>query len=83
MEHGTIVNWSNESGWGFIKADNGQKYFLHFNNCEVVPRKNDGFVDLKRGCRVTFVAGKQQSDGKAPLALQVNVQPVSTESAAA
>ena len=69
---GTIINWSSQSGWGFLKSDSGQKYFLHFKNCEIVPRTDDGFVDFRRGNRVSFICGEPQEAGKAPVALNVN-----------
>lgn len=49
MEKG-IVKWFNKiKGYGFIEAENGKNYFVHFSNLKMI-----GFKSLDVGQKVHF-----------------------------
>lgn len=45
---GTVKNFYKQ--WGFIRADNGTEYFVHYTHLEM-----DGFRSLVAGQRVSFL----------------------------
>ena len=45
-----IVKWFNElKGFGFVTAEDGKDYFVHFSGI-----KSEGFKTLKEGQKVSF-----------------------------
>ena len=52
--HGTVVWFSDQRCYGFIKPDEGKTdIFFHFTYIQM-----EGFKTLKKGARVTFELGK-------------------------
>ncbi len=49
MHHGKVKWFSNEKGYGFIEADDGQDVFVHFTGILA-----EGFKTLDEGQHVTF-----------------------------
>ncbi|REB09937.1 cold shock domain-containing protein [Sporosarcina sp. BI001-red] len=49
MYHGKVKWFSNEKGYGFIEADDGQDVFVHFTGITA-----DGFKTLDEGQNVSF-----------------------------
>ncbi|MBD7906910.1 cold-shock protein [Sporosarcina gallistercoris] len=49
MYHGKVKWFSNEKGYGFIEADDGQDVFVHFTGITA-----DGFKTLDEGQEVSF-----------------------------
>ncbi|WJY28551.1 MULTISPECIES: cold-shock protein [Sporosarcina] len=49
MHHGKVKWFSNEKGYGFIEADDGQDVFVHFTGI-----LGEGFKTLDEGQRVSF-----------------------------
>ena len=47
MEHGSIKEWNNLKGWGFIEGDDGYDYFVNISNVRTG-------VKLCSGIRVKF-----------------------------
>ena len=47
MISGTIKNWNQNQGWGFIEGDDGDDYYLHISKV----RKGQKIVE---NCRVKF-----------------------------
>ena len=47
MISGTVKNWNHLQGWGFIKGDDGEDYFLHLSKV----RSGQSIID---NCRVKF-----------------------------
>jgi cold shock protein len=46
---GTVLEWSNEEGYGFIEGDNGTIYFVHFSGIHM-----EGYKTLEGVRRVVF-----------------------------
>lgn len=62
-----ICKWFNEEkGYGFISAEDGQEYFVHFRAIE-----GSGYRTLKEGQPVSFEVGQGQ---KGPQAEAVRVE---------
>ncbi len=52
MEKGTVKFFNKEKGFGFIKSENGQEYFVHLTGLKEEVRENDEVVfDLQEGKR--------------------------------
>lgn len=68
-EHGTVLDYDFQKGYGEIEADDGQRYFLHQQN--MVGR---GMKDADPGDEVTFVLGEgdERSRSQCP-ALEVKL----------
>ena len=49
MEHGTVIWFNNEKGFGFITVDGGDDVFVHFSAIQ-----GDGFKSLEEGQEVEF-----------------------------
>lgn len=49
MHHGKVKWFSNEKGYGFIEADDGQDVFVHFTGI-----LSEGFKTLDEGQHVSF-----------------------------
>ena len=49
MYHGKVKWFSNEKGYGFIEADDGQDVFVHFTGIQA-----EGFKTLDEGQSVSF-----------------------------
>lgn len=49
MVNGTVKWFSNEKGYGFIEAEDGNDYFVHFTGIT-----GEGFKTLDEGETVTF-----------------------------
>ncbi|MGG0642791.1 cold shock domain-containing protein [Sporosarcina gallistercoris] len=49
MYHGKVKWFSNEKGYGFIEADDGQDVFVHFTGITA-----EGFKTLDEGQQVSF-----------------------------
>ncbi|HEY4566362.1 cold-shock protein [Planococcaceae bacterium Storch 2/2-2] len=49
MVNGTVKWFSNEKGYGFIEAEDGNDYFVHFTGIT-----GEGFKTLDEGEAVTF-----------------------------
>ncbi|MGN7409767.1 MULTISPECIES: cold-shock protein [unclassified Sporosarcina] len=49
MYHGKVKWFSNEKGYGFIEADDGQDVFVHFTGITA-----EGFKTLDEGQNVSF-----------------------------
>lgn len=50
---GSVAWFNDEKGYGFIRGDDQQKYFVHFSFIE-----SDGFKSLKEGDKVEFTADR-------------------------
>lgn len=46
---GTVKWFSNKKGYGFITAEDGNEYFVHFSALQV-----DGFKTVAKDAKVTF-----------------------------
>lgn len=53
---GTVVWFSNELNYGFIKWENEQDIFVYWSDIEI-----DGFKTLKKDDKVVFSVGKNNS----------------------
>ncbi len=49
MEHGTVVWFNGEKGYGFVTRENGEDVFAHFSAIQ-----GDGFKTLEEGQAVEF-----------------------------
>ena len=52
---GTVKWFNDEKGFGFITPQSGDDLFVHFNAIE-----SDGFISLKEGQQVSFIATRGQ-----------------------
>ena len=55
MKQGTVKWFNAQKGYGFITADEGVDYFVHYASINV-----DGFKTLAEGQRVTFEESKSE-----------------------
>jgi CspA family cold shock protein len=46
---GSVVWFSNTKGYGFLKTESGQEYFVHYSAIDM-----DGYKSLREGDRVSF-----------------------------
>ena len=49
MEHGTVIWFNAEKGYGFITREDGSDVFVHFSAIQ-----GDGYKTLEEGQAVTF-----------------------------
>ncbi len=55
MEKGTVKWFNKTKGYGFIEAENGENYFVHFSNLNM-----KGYKSLDVGQKVQFEIGKNE-----------------------
>lgn len=67
---GTIKFFQKSRGWGYIKADDGKEYFVHY-----LQIKMDGFRTLNAGDIVSFEVSELDENNRVHA---TNVQPVLT-----
>ncbi len=67
---GTIKFFDKDKGWGFVKADDGKEYFVHYSQIQM-----DGFKTLNADDIVSFEVSETDEKGRIHA---VNVQPVLT-----
>ena len=65
MSQGTVKWFNDQKGFGFISADDGTDYFVHFSGIV-----SDGYKSLPEGAKVQF---EIESTDKGPRAVQVSV----------
>ena len=65
MSQGTVKWFNDQKGFGFISAEDGKDYFVHFSGIE-----GDGHKSLAEGVKVQF---EIESTDKGPRAVQVSV----------
>jgi CspA family cold shock protein len=63
MEHGTVKWFNNAKGFGFIKRENGEDLFVHFNSIT-----GEGYKTLKQGENVEYEIEQTE---KGPQAINV------------
>ncbi len=63
MKKGTVTWFHKLKGYGFIEAENGESYFVHFSNLKMT-----GYKSLDIGQKVLFEVSKNE---KGPQAVQV------------
>lgn len=62
---GSVKWFSDEKGYGFLKADDGKDYFAHFTGINQA-----GFKTLEEGQRVSFTL---EDNDRGPVAINVTV----------
>lgn len=67
---GTIKFFQKSRGWGYIKADDGQEYFVHYSQIQM-----DGFRTLNVGDIVSFEVSDPDENSRIHA---IDVQPVLT-----
>jgi len=67
---GTVKFFQKSRGWGYVKADDGKEYFVHYSQIQM-----DGFKTLNTGDIVSFEVSKPDEGDRIHA---VNVQPVLT-----
>lgn len=67
---GEVEKFLEDKGYGFIKGDDGKKYFVRWT--EVIPKK--GFKTLHDGQEVDFDEAESEENDKGPYAK--NVKPI-------
>lgn len=67
---GTIKFFQKSRGWGYVKADDGQEYFVHYSQI-----KMDGFRTLNAGDIVSFEVSEPDENSRIHA---IDVQPVLT-----
>ncbi len=65
MQNGKVKWFSNDKGFGFITAEDGKDYFVHFSGIS-----GEGYKTLQEGADVTFEVGEGE---KGPIAVNVSV----------
>lgn len=65
MSQGTVKWFNDQKGFGFISADDGKDYFVHFSGIV-----SEGYKTLPEGAKVQF---EIESTDKGPRAVQVSV----------
>ena len=65
MMQGTVKWFNDQKGFGFISADDGKDYFVHFSGIV-----SEGYKTLPEGAKVQF---EIESTDKGPRAVQVSV----------
>lgn len=60
---GTVIWWKEDRGYGFIRGDDNESYFIHFKDILEQGRRN-----LYRGQRVNFFS-KETEKGKCAVKL--------------
>ncbi|MFC1887228.1 cold-shock protein [Candidatus Cloacimonadota bacterium] len=65
MSQGTVKWFNDQKGFGFISAEDGKDYFVHFS-CII----SEGHKSLQEGAKVEF---EIESTDKGPRASQVSV----------
>ncbi|KQC10692.1 cold-shock protein [Candidatus Cloacimonadota bacterium] len=65
MSQGTVKWFNDQKGFGFISADDGKDYFVHFSGII-----SEGYKSLPEGAKVEF---EIESTDKGPRAVQVSV----------
>jgi cold shock protein len=65
MSQGTVKWFNDQKGFGFISADDGKDYFVHFSGIVT-----EGYKSLPEGAKVEF---EIESTDKGPRAAQVSV----------
>jgi len=65
MSQGTVKWFNDQKGFGFISAEDGKDYFVHFSGIV-----GDGHKSLAEGAKVEF---EIESTDKGPRAIQVSV----------
>lgn len=68
METGIVKFFNNSRGWGYITADEGGEFFVHFSGIEM-----PGYKTLIEGQRVVF---EIEQGKKGPIAVNVVVEEV-------
>ena len=64
MEHGTVIWFNAEKGYGFITREDGSDVFVHFSAIQ-----GDGYKTLEEGQAVTF---EVEDSDRGPQAVNVN-----------
>lgn len=67
---GFVKSFNNDKGFGFIKADDGKDYFVHFSSID-----GKGFKCLDAGEQVTFVPNKTEKGLNATQVVRLGVNP--------
>lgn len=67
---GTIKFFQKSRGWGYIKADDGKEYFVHYSQI-----KMDGFRTLNAGDIVSFEISEPDENNRIHA---INVKPILT-----
>jgi cold shock protein len=65
MSQGTVKWFNDQKGFGFISADDGKDYFVHFSGIV-----SEGYKSLPEGAKVEF---EIESTDKGPRAVQVSI----------
>ncbi|MCL1833469.1 MAG: cold shock domain-containing protein [Leptospirales bacterium] len=65
MTQGKVKWFNDQKGFGFISAEDGNDYFVHYSSIE-----GDGFKSLKEGTSVQFTIEKSD---RGPRAVQVSI----------
>ena len=65
MTQGKVKWFNDQKGFGFISADDGNDYFVHYSSIV-----GDGFKTLKEGTSVQFTIEKSD---RGPRAIQVSM----------
>jgi len=65
MSQGTVKWFNDQKGFGFISAEDGKDYFVHFSGIV-----GDGHKSLAEGVKVQF---EIESTDKGPRAIEVSV----------
>jgi len=65
MTQGKVKWFNDQKGFGFISAEDGNDYFVHYSSID-----GDGFKTLKEGTSVQFTIEKSD---RGPRAIQVSV----------
>lgn len=67
---GKVKFFSKTKGWGYIKADDGKEYFVHYSQIQI-----EGFKSLKRNDIVSFEISEPDENNRIQA---INVWPVLT-----
>jgi CspA family cold shock protein len=65
MTQGKVKWFNDQKGFGFISAEDGNDYFVHYSSIE-----GDGFKTLKEGTSVQFTIEKSD---RGPRAVHVSI----------
>lgn len=65
MSQGTVKWFNEKKGFGFIAAEDGKDYFVHFSSIV-----SDGFKTLQEGSKVQF---ELEDSDRGPRAVQVTM----------